>query len=116
MDYPFENLNPEKFQEFAQALLGREFTDLQCFPVAQSDGGRDIVTYSHRLPSQNFAIYQVKYVRKPLAEKDIHKWLLRIIKGEAPKVKKLIEKGPNDFFSLQMFQEQRILTLVQLIG
>jgi hypothetical protein len=98
MDYPFENLNPEKFQEFAQALLGREFTDLQCFPVAQSDGGRDIVTYSHRLPSQNFAIYQVKYVRKPLAEKDIHKWLLRIIKGEAPKVKKLIEKGAKQFF------------------
>lgn len=98
MDYPFENLNPEKFQEFAQALLAREVTDLQCFPVAQSDGGRDIVTYSHRLLSQNFAIYQVKYVRKPLAEKDTHKWLLEIIKGEAPKVKKLVEKGAKQFF------------------
>lgn len=98
MDYPFENLNPEKFQEFAQALLGREVTDLQCFPVAQSDGGRDIVTYERKLPSQNFAIYQVKYVRKPLAEKDTHKWLLKIIEGEAPKVKKLIEKGAKRFF------------------
>jgi hypothetical protein len=96
MDYPFENLNPEKFQEFAQALLGREVTDLQCFPVAQSDGGRDIVTYDH--PSQNFAIYQVKYVRKPLAEKDVHKWLLEIIKGEAPKVRKLVDKGAKQFF------------------
>ena len=98
MDYPFENLNPEKFQEFAQALLDREVPDLQCFPVAQSDGGRDIVTYERKLPSQNFAIYQVKYVRKPLAEKDAHKWLLKIIQGEAPKVKKLIEKGAKQFF------------------
>lgn len=98
MDYPFENLNPEKFQEFAQALLGREITDLQCFPVAQSDGGRDIITYERKLPSQNFAVYQVKYVRKPLAEKDAHKWLLEIIKGEAPKVKKLVDKGAKQFF------------------
>jgi len=98
MDYPFENLNPEKFQEFAQALLTREVKDLQCFPVAQSDGGRDIVTYEHKLPSQNFAIYQVKYVRKPLAKKDVHKWLLKIIKGEAPKVRKLVDKGAKQFF------------------
>lgn len=98
MDYPFENLGPEKFQEFAQALLNREVTDLQCFPVAQPDGGRDIVTYERKLSSQNFAIYQVKYIRKPLAEKDSHKWLLEIIKGEAPKVKKLIEKGAKKFF------------------
>jgi hypothetical protein len=98
MDYPFENLNPEKFQEFAQALLAREVKDLQCFPVAQSDGGRDIVSYERKLTSENFAVYQVKYVRKPLAEKDVHKWLLEIIQGEAPKVKKLIGKGAQKFF------------------
>lgn len=98
MDYPFENLNPEKFQEFAQALLDREFPDLQCFPVAQPDGGRDILTYEHGSFSQNFAIYQVKYIRKPFAEKDTHKRLLEIIKGEAPKVKGLIEKGAKQFF------------------
>ena len=98
MDYPFENLNPEKFQEFAQALLVKEFPDLQCFPVAQPDGGRDIVTYEYRIPAHSFAVYQVKYVRRPLAEKDTHKWLLEIIKGEAPKVKALIEKGAQQFF------------------
>ncbi len=98
MDYPFENLNPEKFQEFVQALLSKEFSDLQCFPVAQSDGGRDIVTYELGSRLQNFVVYQVKYVRKPLAEKDIHKWLLKIIEGEAPKVKKLIDKGAKQFF------------------
>jgi len=98
MDYPFENLNSEKFQEFAQALLAKEFPDLQCFPVAQPDGGRDIITYEYGSLSQNFAVYQVKYVRKPLAVKDTHKWLLEIIKGEAPKVKALIDKGAKQFF------------------
>ena len=47
--------------------------------------------------SQNFVVYQVKYVRKPFAEKDTHKWLLEIIKGEAPKVKELIKKGAKEF-------------------
>jgi hypothetical protein len=98
MDYPFENLNPEKFQEFAQALLVKEFPDLQCLPVAQPDGGRDIVTYEYGFSSQNFAVYQVKYVRRPLAEKDTHTWLLGIIKSEAPKVKALINKGAKKFF------------------
>ncbi len=97
MDYPFENLNPEKFQEFAQALLAKEFPELQCFPVAQSDGGRDILMYEDGFRS-NFAVYQVKYVRRPLAEKDTHKWLIKIIESEAPKVKKLIPKGIKKFF------------------
>ena len=98
MDYPFENLNPEKFQEFAQALLSKEIPDLQCLPVAQPDGGRDILTYEYGISSQNFAIYQVKYVRKPFAEKDTHKWLLEIVKSEAPKVKELVKKGAKQFF------------------
>lgn len=97
MDYPFENLGPEKFQEFAQALLAKEHPDLQCLPVAQPDGGRDIVTYQRESSSQNFDVYQVKYVRRPQAEKDTHKWLLGIIKSEAPKIKDLIEKGAKKF-------------------
>jgi hypothetical protein len=35
MDYPLENLGPERFQEFCQALLMKEHPSLQCFPVAQ---------------------------------------------------------------------------------
>jgi hypothetical protein len=98
MDYPYENLSDDKFQEFAQALLAKDFPDIQCFPVAQPDGGRDIVTYEYGTSSQNFNVYQVKYVRKPFAVNDLHKWLLEIIKGEAPKVKKLIEKGAKQFY------------------
>lgn len=45
MSYPFENLDPEKFQHFCQALLTKEFPNMQCFPVAQPDGGRDAITF-----------------------------------------------------------------------
>jgi hypothetical protein len=45
MNYPLENLGPEQFQEFCQALLLREHPNVQCFPVAQPDGGRDAVSY-----------------------------------------------------------------------
>ena len=45
MDYPLENLGPERFQQLCQALLAREYPRVQCFPVAQPDGGRDAVSY-----------------------------------------------------------------------
>lgn len=46
MDYLFENLGPERFQHLSQALLAREHRDVQCFPVAQPDGGRDAIALS----------------------------------------------------------------------
>ncbi|NJK72861.1 MAG: hypothetical protein HC786_06465 [Richelia sp. CSU_2_1] len=61
MDYPFENLNSEKFQEFAQALLAKEFPDFQCFPVAQPDGGRDIIAYEYKVSFVNLSyIYNLQ--------------------------------------------------------
>lgn len=98
MNYPFENLGPEKFQEFSQSLLEKSFPDLQCFSVGQPDGGRDIVSYTLGKSSKEFTVYQVKYVRSPGAEKDLHKWLLKILKDEAPKVKRLISTGAKQFF------------------
>ena len=34
MNYPLENLDPERFQQFCQALLVRDYPQVQCFPVA----------------------------------------------------------------------------------
>lgn len=95
MDYPIENLDPERFQQLCQALLAKEYKPLQCFPVAQPDGGRDATSTSFLIDGRNdsFMVFQVKYLRKPQAEPDPHKWLLAIIKDEAPKVKELIPKG-----------------------
>jgi hypothetical protein len=97
MDYPFENLDPETFQQFAQSLLLREKQNLQCFPVAQPDGGRDAVSFVPTLAGQGFVMYQVKYVRKPFAQPDPHRWLLNILEDEAPKVALQIPKGAREF-------------------
>ena len=41
--YQYEQLNPESFQQLSQSLLLKAFPALQCFPVGQSDGGRDAI-------------------------------------------------------------------------
>jgi len=45
-------------------------------------------------------VFQVKYVRRPLAEEDPHKWLTDIIEGEAPKLPTLIPKGAVEYYLL----------------
>jgi hypothetical protein len=100
MDYPFENLNPESFQQFCQALLAKEVPGLQCFPVAQPDGGRDAVAYTQSPGALDFAMYQVKFVRRPQAEQDPHKWLVETMEGEAPKIASQVLKGAKRFYLL----------------
>ena len=97
MDYPYENLGPEKFQQFCQALLAHEFKDVQCFPVGQPDGGRDAISYVFGDDARDFVVYQVKYVRRPLAEVDPHAWLLGILAEELPKIGKLIPSGAKKY-------------------
>lgn len=98
MDYPFENLGPEKFQFFCQALLAKEHPGVQCFPIAQPDGGRDATQmYFDHGRGKEFAMFQVKFVRNPFAEEDPHKWLTGIIAEEAPKVKKQVRAGAKLF-------------------
>lgn len=97
MDYNFENLGPEKFQYLCQALLTKEHPRVQCFPVAQPDGGRDAIAYYSAQKSDGFLLFQVKYVRKPLAEQDPHAWLLNILSDELPKVASLIPQGAKEY-------------------
>ena len=97
MDYPFQNLNPEKFQQFCQALLTKEYPNVQCFPVAQPDGGRDAVAYLGIDSDRSFIMYQIKWVKRPFALPDPHKWLVGILEEEAPKLKKQIPKGATRF-------------------
>lgn len=92
MDYPLENLGPERFQQLCQALLAKEYPRVQCFPVAQPDGGRDAVSY-YGDSKDKFMVFQVKFARKPMAETDPHKWLTAIVKDEVSKVRDLIPRG-----------------------
>jgi hypothetical protein len=68
MNYPFENLEPESFQQFCQALLTKEFPNVQCFSVAQPDGGRDALSIISEDDERSFIMYQVKFLREPLTQ------------------------------------------------
>lgn len=100
MNYPLENLGPERFQQFCQALLVKEHPQLQCFPVAQPDGGRDLILYIPEQQSSKFIVYQVKFSRKPFAEQDPQRWLVAIMEEEAPKLARLIPRGASQFYLL----------------
>jgi hypothetical protein len=100
LDYPLENLGPERFQYFCQALIAREFPKVQCFPIGQPDGGRDAVSFYAEDQSESFMVFQVKFARNPFGEIDPHKWLVAIMEDELPKVKKLIIEGASQYILL----------------
>ncbi|KEQ22242.1 NACHT domain-containing protein [Paenibacillus tyrfis] len=101
MNYLLENLGDERFQELCQALLIKEFPNVQCFPIGQPDGGRDAVVYFNSARNnKEFAVFQVKFVKNPQRINDPHKWLLEVLEGELPKIKELIPRGAKSYYLL----------------
>jgi hypothetical protein len=100
MDYLYENLGDERFQEFCNSLVANEFPDTQSFPVGQPDGGRDSLAYLMHSAKKEFIVFQVKFVRNPNSITDIHKWFTETIEGEAPKISKLIPRGAIKYYLL----------------
>jgi hypothetical protein len=99
MDYLYEQLGDERFQELCQALLLREMPNVQCFPVGMPDGGRDAIAYFTFTKGETaFSVFQVKYVKKPYAEEDPHKRILDLVEKEAPKLDKLVPKGAKAYY------------------
>lgn len=98
MDYLYENLGDERFQEFCNCIVGKEYPDTQSFPVGQPDGGRDTLVYLMNSPKKQFIVFQVKFVRNPNTIVDVHKWFTETIESEAPKISKLIPKGAVKFY------------------
>lgn len=94
MTYHYEQLDPERFQHFAQALISREYPGTQCFPVGQRDGGRDAVQYLNT-QEHSYRLFQVKFVRNPFTVEDVHKWITDTMKGEIEKIKRLVEDNPH---------------------
>lgn len=97
--YPYENLDPDSFQQLIQSILATVFPDLQCFPVGHADGGRDGVVRLHddSSPSQPFLLFQVKFTRHQLPPGDARSWLLRTIKNELPAIRRQLAKGAERF-------------------
>ena len=97
MNYVYENLNDELFQELCQSLIINEFPDSQAFPIGQPDGGRDAVAYDVIQPIKSYFLFQVKFCKNP-DKVDLHKWLIKVITAEMPKIQKLIPKGAKKFY------------------
>jgi hypothetical protein len=97
MDYLYENLGEDRFQEFCQALVLKEFPYTQAFPTNQPDGGRDSITYLMNSNSKEFIVFQVKFVRNPLQIAEPHKWLIETLKLELPKIQNLIPRGATKY-------------------
>jgi len=93
LDYRYENLDPERFQELCQSLLLRQFPNLQCFPVAQPDGGRDATTAKDNIP--NAIIFQVKFRRS--GEADSEDWLRKTVEAELPSIRRLVDRGARQY-------------------
>lgn len=96
MDYLFEQLGPESFQQFCQALLVSEYPDLQAFPVAQPDGGRDAFSRGD-VPLQS-VVAQIKYKRAD--EQDNADWMIKALEGELEKIKTLHSRGVKKYLML----------------
>ncbi|MEV5930500.1 NACHT domain-containing protein [Streptomyces cellulosae] len=94
MTYHYEQLDPERFQHFAQALIAREYPGTQCFPVGQRDGGRDAVQYLNARPD-SYRLFQVKFVRNPFAIEDAHKWLVGTMEAELQKLETILQENPH---------------------
>jgi hypothetical protein len=95
LKYPFESLGPERFQEFCQSLLLKEYPNLQCFPVGMPDGGRDGILRIDR--SSGFLVFQVKFIREPKENINTLEWIQSVVELELPKIKRLISKGAKNY-------------------
>lgn len=98
MDYLFENLGDERFQEFCSAVISAEFPNSQVFPVGQPDGGRDGVTYYMDRNSKEFIVFQVKYVKNPHLIQDSHKKFIEAVSKEIIKINNLIPRGAKKYY------------------
>ena len=97
-DYPFENLGDERFQQLCQALLLREHRDVQCFPVGQPDGGRDATMFPLlRGRGKPFVVYQVKFSKAGLNQREPREWLLASMEDERAKAAELANLGASEY-------------------
>lgn len=89
MTYLYEQLGPERFQEFCQSLLIEDAPRLQCFPVAQQDGGRD------GWDPERDEVLQVKFKR--IDETENSDWMISALKDELPKIERLAASGAKKY-------------------
>ena len=91
MRYRYEDLGDREFQQLVQALLAASFgPTMRAMPLGKADGGRDAL--------HNTAVYQVKFTSAPDKISDPVDWLLAALKGEAKKIRLLVERGVRSYY------------------
>lgn len=93
MDYQFENLGPDRFQQLVQALLARAYPEMACFPVGQPDGGRDAVSRNRT----GLSVYQVKYTANAGSVPDPVTWIVSAARSETKRIGDLVSRGANRY-------------------
>jgi hypothetical protein len=94
MDYNYESLLDQRFQKLCQALLLKEYKNVQCFPVGMADGGRDATS---NIRGNVETVFQVKFTHKPGSIRNVAKWVTDTLDGELEKILKLKEKGATRY-------------------
>jgi hypothetical protein len=88
--YLYERLGADGFQRLIAALLAAAYPDVVCYPVGQSDGGRDAAR-----TAGGGVVYQVKWAKsKP---KQVVTWLDKAVAGEADNMRRLVSQGVSRY-------------------
>jgi hypothetical protein len=97
LPYLYELLDSERFQHFCQALLVRDYPDLQCFPVGQPDGGRDALSRGSDGEAK-IVVGQVKFKR--VDETENAQWMIDALVKEKPKIERLAARGATRYLMM----------------
>ncbi|MFE3254589.1 hypothetical protein ACFXPS_07270 [Nocardia sp. NPDC059091] len=87
--YLYERLGKERFQELCAALLKHCYPDATCYPVGESDGGRDITL------DRDAVIFQVKWSKRQPPNPAT--WLNQAISRETPSIRRLVAAGAREY-------------------
>ncbi|MER7862233.1 hypothetical protein ABTX61_24250 [Amycolatopsis japonica] len=88
--YLYERLGDKRFQQLCAALLKHSDPDSSCYPVGQSDGGRDMVSGNAKS-----IIYQVKWTKRE--PKNPVSWLDDAIRSESDNIRALVKSGAQEY-------------------
>lgn len=92
----YEELGPQRFEQFCQALISYEHPDLQAYPLNQADGGRD-ATAGPFEGSSRAIVFQVKFASQPQGVVDPVTWLAAALRDERPKIDLLAARGAKSY-------------------
>jgi hypothetical protein len=93
--YLYERLGAARFQDLCGALVTAAHPDATCYPVNQSDGGRDITRTGD---GGDLVIYQVKWTARP--KQDPVGFLREAVRLEAAKIRQLASRGATRYYLL----------------